>query len=87
MFTDRIRGNETPDHQRAIDFLAQESQAPIDVVARLYNDEMTRLEAGARVNAFISILAMRNVRRLLRLSGHTPAIKRAHSDSHDRAPS
>ena len=85
MSTNLNRSNETPD-QRAIDFLAQESHAPIDVVARLYKDERTRLEAGARVNAYIPILAIRNVRRLLRLSGHMPAIKRAHSDSPDRAP-
>jgi hypothetical protein len=86
MSIDRNRSNETPD-QLDIDFLAQESQAPIDVVARLYKDEMARLQAGARVDAFISTLAIRNVRRLLRLSGHLPAIKRAHSDSPSRASS
>lgn len=85
MSIDRNRNNETPD-QRAIDFLAQESHAPIDFVARLYKDEKIRLEAGARVSAYISILAIRNVRRLLRLSGHVPAYKRAHSDSPERAP-
>ena len=85
MSTDRNRSTGTPDHQRAIDFLAQESQAPTDVVARLYQDERVRLEAGARVNAFISILAIRNVRSLLRSSGHMPAIKRTHGDSPDRA--
>ena len=85
MSIDHNRSNETPD-QRAIDFLARESHAPIDVVARLYKDERVRLEAGARVNAFISILAIRNVRRLLRLAGHMPAFKRAHSDSPDRVP-
>ena len=66
---------------RAIDFLAEESQVPIDVVARLYKTERVKLEAGARITGFISILAIRNVRRLLRRSGDTPVILPATADS------
>lgn len=61
------RSDENADH--AIDFLAKESRVPIDVVARLYHAERVKLEAGARITGFISILAIRNVRRLLRPIG------------------
>ena len=52
--------------QRAIEFLAKESQVPIDEVARLYEDEWAELEDGARVTGFLAILTTRNVRAMLR---------------------
>ncbi len=54
-------------HQRrAIESLAQESQVPIDEVARLYEDEWAELEDGARITGFLAILTTRNVREMLR---------------------
>ena len=67
---------------RAIDFLADESKVPVDIVAQLYNAERVRLEAGARITGFISILAIRNVRKLLRRSGDSPVTFTAAVHSH-----
>ena len=67
---------------RAIGCLAEESQVPVDVVARLYKAERIRLEGGARITGFISILAIRNVRKLLRRSGDTPVIFPAATHPH-----
>ena len=52
--------------QQAIEFMAQESQVPIDEVARLYEDERAELEAGARLTGFLPIFAIRKVREILR---------------------
>jgi hypothetical protein len=52
--------------QRAIELLARESQAPIDEVTRLYEDEWAELEDGARITGFLAILTTRNVREMLR---------------------
>ena len=57
---------------RAIESLADESEVLVDIVASLYNKERVRLEVGARITGFISILAIRNVRKLLRGSCGTP---------------
>jgi hypothetical protein len=70
MYTDL---RESPDHQRAIAFLAAESQVPIDVITRLYADEQAKLEVGARISGFIPILTIRNVRRQLRQPSVAPA--------------
>ncbi len=53
--------------QQAIEFLAQESQVPIDEVARLYEDERAGLEVGARLSGFLPIFAIRRVREMLRV--------------------
>jgi hypothetical protein len=52
--------------QRAIEFLAQESQVPVSEVAQLYEDARAKLEIGARIRSFIGIFAIRNVRKMLR---------------------
>ena len=52
--------------QHAIEFLARESQVPLDEVARLYEDERAGLAVGARITGFLPILALRKVRALLR---------------------
>ena len=52
--------------QRAIEFLARESQVPIDEVARLSEEEWAELEDGARITGFLAILTARNVRETLR---------------------
>jgi hypothetical protein len=53
-------------HQRAIEFLARESQAPVSEVAQLYEDARAKLEVGARIRSFVGIFALRNVRKALR---------------------
>ena len=63
---------ERPEHVRAIELLAQESHVPIDVVRPLYKAEWAKLAMGARITAYISVLTMRNVRRMLRQMGYMP---------------
>ena len=53
-------------HERALEFLAEESQVPVNEVARLYEDARAELEAGARVRSFLGIFALRKVRNTLR---------------------
>lgn len=53
-------------HQRAIEFLAQESQVPVNEVAQLYENARAKLEVGARIRSFLGIFAIRNVRKMLR---------------------
>ena len=52
-------------HQRAIESLAEESQAPVNEVAQLYRDAHAELESGARIRSFIGIFALRKVRKAL----------------------
>jgi hypothetical protein len=52
--------------QGAIEFLAQESQVPVNEVAQLYEDERAELGVGARITTFLPIFAFRNVREMLR---------------------
>jgi uncharacterized protein DUF3562 len=52
-------------HQRAIESLAEESQVPVNEIARLYEDARAELEAGARIRSFIGIFALRKVRKTL----------------------
>lgn len=63
MYADHGRGFH---QQRAVEFLARESQVPVTEVARLYEDEWAALEDGARITSFLAILTARNVRELLR---------------------
>lgn len=53
-------------HQRAIEFLAHESQVPITEVTQLYEDELADLRVGARITAFLGIFTFRKVREILR---------------------
>ena len=53
-------------HQEiAVEFLARESQVPIDEVTRLYTIELSRLGVGAHILGFLPILAIRTVRAML----------------------
>jgi hypothetical protein len=61
-------GKETH-HQRAIEFLARESQAPVSEVAQLYETARAELEVGARIRSFVGIFALRKVRKALRARG------------------
>ena len=60
-------------HQREIDFLARECNAPIQEVTRLYDAEWGVLAADARLPDFLGVLTMRNVRKTLRQRGY-PAL-------------
>jgi len=72
MHADHSKGSH---QQRAIEFLAQESQVPINEVARLYEDERAELEVGARLTGFLPIFAIRKVREMLcrRSAGKRPS--------------
>jgi len=50
----------------AVEFLAKESKVSVGDVARLYENELAKLEVGARLKGFIPIIAIRNVREVLR---------------------
>ena len=52
--------------QRAIEFLARESQVSVNEVAQLYEIARAELEIGARIRSFLGIFAIRNVRKMLR---------------------
>ena len=52
--------------QRACEFLARESQVPLDEVERLYEDEWARLALDARMTGYLSVFTVRNVRNSLR---------------------
>jgi hypothetical protein len=59
-------------HQRAIEMLACESQVPAIQVKQMYEEELAELQVGARITAFLDILAIRKVREMLRQRGLSP---------------
>ena len=62
--------NGLPPPDLAVEFLAKESHVPIADVTRLYGSELVRLGVGAKVTAFLPILALRKVREALRERTH-----------------
>ncbi len=54
------------DHRAAVEILARESDAPVEEVRELYDSELTRMRAEARVDTFVSIFVDRKVRAQLR---------------------
>jgi hypothetical protein len=52
-------------HEQVIESLAKETQAEIDHVRELYEEEHARLIAEARVKTFITVIATRLVRNTL----------------------
>lgn len=52
--------------RNAIELLALESKLPFDQVARLYDQELAKLESSARVKKFLPIFTFRNVKEQLR---------------------
>jgi hypothetical protein len=65
------RGKESQ-RRRICEFLARESQAPIEEVVRLYESEWARLAREARMTEYLAIVTLRNVRKLLRARGTQP---------------
>jgi hypothetical protein len=57
-------------HRAAMELLAKESAAPIDQVQTLYEAELSRLEAEARIKSFVPVLVNRRVRAALRNFKH-----------------
>lgn len=53
-------------HLAVVDALAKELQLPVETVAGAYFEEISRLEADARIKTFVSVLAVGNVRSALR---------------------
>jgi hypothetical protein len=62
MYADHRKGSHD---QRAIEFLAEESQVPVNEVAQLYERALAELGVGARIRSFLGIFAIRNVRKIL----------------------
>jgi len=55
-----------PEHVYAIESLVEETQWPLEKIAQLYVDELTRLQAGARIQDYLVVLASKRVRDALR---------------------
>ena len=49
-----------------IELIAQETRSPVEEVSTLYASQTAVLESSARIKTFISVLAARQVRQLLR---------------------
>jgi hypothetical protein len=52
--------------QRIVDSLAEHSDESPEEIARLYHAEEAGLAQGARITGFLPVLAIRNVRAVLR---------------------
>lgn len=61
-----IRTEPITDRSRALAEIASELNVPIDYVDQVFQRELSRLTARARVRQFIQTLAMRNTRHFLR---------------------
>lgn len=66
MATARQDERGTGSHLAVVDALARELQLPVDRVAGAYLEEVSRLEASARIKTFVSVLAVGKVRSELR---------------------
>jgi hypothetical protein len=56
-----------------IDAIARETATPADIVSALYEEEIGRLTAQAKLTQFIAVIATKRVKQQLRkLSGHKP---------------
>jgi len=58
-----------PDQDLAVEFLARETHLPVSDVEQLYVTEMAKLSLGAHVKSYLSIFAIRNIRKLLIVRG------------------
>jgi hypothetical protein len=53
-------------HRSTIEELAADSHSPIELVERLYHDELTVLEPHARIRVYLPLIVRRKVREALR---------------------
>jgi Protein of unknown function (DUF3562) len=63
------RDTEAVRHERAIRSLHDRTGAPLPEVRRLFAHEFSRLELGAKVRSYLSVLTVSNVRAMLRRKG------------------
>ena len=59
-------GQDAARHGRAIGSLCDRTGAPLAEVQRLFAQEFSRLEPGARVRSYLAVLTASNVRAILR---------------------
>ena len=69
--TTEHRNQTGPEPESVVHQLARQMQVPIAVVAEIYEFEFGKLNADARVTAFVSIIAVKRVRDALRQRGAT----------------
>lgn len=63
--SERRSFNGDVDHEAIIRSIAQEMHYPIPLVKRIYEDELARLRALARVGDYLVLFASRRTRNLL----------------------
>jgi hypothetical protein len=63
------RGKEAVRQERAISAVRDHTGAPLVEVRRLFAQEFSRLELGAKVRSYLSVLTASNVRAMLRRKG------------------
>lgn len=63
---------EAASHERAIGWLRDRTGAPLAEVQRQFAREFARLELGARVRSYLSVLTVANVRATVRCKVSTP---------------
>jgi hypothetical protein len=56
----------TDSHRAAIEGLAHDLDLPVDDVEAVFHSEMKRIESGARIKTFVSVLTVGSVRNRLR---------------------
>jgi Protein of unknown function (DUF3562) len=57
----------TVSRESEIELLARETDTPVDTVQEIYRVEHDKLERSARIKTFVSVLAHRRVKALLRV--------------------
>ena len=72
-------GKEAARHERAIGLLSDRTGAPLADVRRLFAQEFSRLESGAKTRSYLSILTASNVRTMLRRKGRGPMTPAVHA--------
>jgi Protein of unknown function (DUF3562) len=64
-----------------IEDLAQQTAAPVELVKELYEDEVTKLKAGATVDNYIGVIASQRVKRKLQLLRRSVSQDTVHTSS------
>jgi Protein of unknown function (DUF3562) len=59
-------------HERAINSLRERSGAPLTEIRSLFAQEFSRLELGAKVRSYLTVLTASNVRAMLRRKDTQP---------------
>ncbi|HTD11958.1 MAG TPA: DUF3562 domain-containing protein [Steroidobacteraceae bacterium] len=63
------RGRQAARHERAIHSLRDRTGAPLAAVRSLFAQEFSRLEPGAKVRSYLTVLTASKVRAMLRRKG------------------